>query len=296
MNDEKKINIFSYLDYRKYLANLFNFYKKEENLTLRLFARRAGLGSHSFLKSIIEGSRSLSIMGALKMAKGFRLNKSETEYLELLVKFSLAHEVDEKNEIYKKITKLKPKDEISKMEEKHYFLFSNWYVLMIRELVTLPYFKEDYTWIAKTLNPPITKKQAKEAIDTLLELKYLIRDKNNKLVQAMPEITTGPEVKSSAVKNFHKNLLSMAARSIDETKAHWRDISALSFTANRQEFDFIKERIVEFRREIIQYLKDSRENNFPEDISDDEKTLYNLNIQLFNATEIYWKKKNKDNI
>ena len=287
----KEINIYKYLDYRKYLHDLFEYYKKKENLTLRLFARRADLGSHSYLKQLIEGSRSLSIPGAWKIARGFNLTAAESDYFELLVKLSFTEDIHEKNEIYKKITKLKPKDEISKIEEKHYFLFSNWYVLAIRELAALPDFKEDAAWIAKTLNPPITKKQAHEAILLLLEMKYLIRDETGKLKQSEPEITTGAEVKSLSVLNYHKNMLNLASRALNETKPCWRDISSLSFVVHRQEFEYIKERIVEFRKEIIQYVKDTKENIFPEDITEDKKTLYNMNIQFYNASNIDWKKK-----
>ena len=284
--------MFSYLDFRKFLSDLFNHLKKTKNITLRLFSRKAGFSSHAFLKQIIDGTRSVSVSSVYKISKGFGLSSKESDYLELLVRFNQAEDIDEKNEIYKKLAKFIPKEKITKIDKEHYKLFSNWYIMAIREMVTMSTFREDFHWISKTLVPNITKKEAKEAIALLLQLKFLKRDENGKLIQTTPVLTTGPEVKSLFITNYHRNLLQLSALSMQSTDKEWRDISSLAFILDRDEFKFIKRRVVEFRAEILQYLKDKR-NNFPESKINTDSQLYYLNMQLFNATKLNWKNSQK---
>ncbi|MDH5717747.1 MAG: TIGR02147 family protein [Spirochaetia bacterium] len=288
--ESSKINIYEYIDYREYLSDRYEHEKKTNNLTLRLLARKSGFNSHSYFKHILEGKKSVSISSVWKIAKGFDLPDDETEFLENLVRFSQAESTEEKNDIYKKIMKKRPKSEFTQIEKDHYILFSNWYVIAIREMIALPEFKEDYSWISKNIIPNITRKEAKETIDLLLRLKHVIRDKNGKLEQNDKFITTGSEVKSFHIINYHDNLLKLASLSMRETSKDWRDISSLSFLVNKEEYTYIKHKIIEFRREIGQYLKDRESKIFPDDITGTEKTLYNLNMQLFNTSKIYWRK------
>ncbi|MDH5721479.1 MAG: TIGR02147 family protein [Spirochaetia bacterium] len=286
----KKINIFDYLDFKKFLSDLFEFEKETNDLTLRLFSRQAGFNSHSYFKYIIEGKKTISVSSVFKIAKGFKLSDEESQYLEYLVRFDQAETTEEKNDIYKKIIKVRPKSKFLQIEKDHYILFSKWYIIAIREMTTLPEFKEDYSWIAKNLFPNITRAEAREAVEILLRLQYLKRNEDGKLEQDDKFITTGAEVKSFHVINYHNSLLNLASLSMTETKKEWRDISSLSFVVNKEEFTYIKNKIIDFRREIGQYLKDRQSGMFPEDIKGSEKTLYNLNMQFFNSTKIYWKK------
>ena len=286
----KKVNIFDYLDFRKYLSDLFEQEKKENGLTLRLFSRQAGFNSHSYFKYVIEGKKAISASSVWKIAKGFNLSDEESQYLEHLVRFYQAESTEEKNDIYKKIIKKKPKSEFTQIEKDHYSLFSKWYIIAIKEMTALPEFKEDYSWIAKNLFPNITRSEAKEAVELLLRLKYLKRNADDKLEQNDKFITTGAEVKSFHVINYHSSLLKLASLSMTETNKAWRDISSLAFVVNKEEFTYVKNKIIEFRQEIGEYLKDRQSGVFPEDIKGAEKTLYNLNMQFFNSTKIYWKK------
>jgi uncharacterized protein (TIGR02147 family) len=140
---EKIISIYNYIDYRKFISDFFEYLKERDGMTLRLFAKKAGFSAHAFLKQVIEGKKSASIQSAFKIARGFDLNEDETLFLETLIRFDLATELEDKNEIYKKIIKVKPKDELTKIEKDHFNLFSNWYVFAIREMIIMPEFKED---------------------------------------------------------------------------------------------------------------------------------------------------------
>lgn len=283
-----KPNVYNYLNYREYLRDHYDYLKKNEGMTLRDFARKAGFNTHTFLSNVIENKRSLSVDSAGKVARAFALKPDQRTFLELLVRFNNAETVDEKNDIYEQMRAAVPRSEIRRIGSEYYDIFRNAYVLTVREVVSLPDFKADSKWIAKKIHPHITPAQAEKALQILTENGLLERVEKGILQQAHADITTGPEVRSLAVALYHKQLLQLAANSIDQTIAKNRDISSLTLNVAKSDFDFIKKRTAEFRREILDFLKKKREDAAGEFPDEKERALYYLNMQFFNATEIPW--------
>lgn len=305
---DKDISIYDYLNYRKFLSDLFELRKEREGFTLRQFAHKAGFSSHAYLSQVIQGQRDVSEKSARKIAKGFELSEEEGEYFENLVRFSHADDLSEKNEFYKKIIRYRSKHKPAAMDKEHYFLISNWYILAVRELVTLPDFREDPQWIAQNLNPRISRSQAEEALKVLEKLKYLVRDENGRLKQNEPDISTGSEVKSLHAANYHNSIFVLANDAIRRTPARNRDISALILPVDKEEFRYIKSRVQEFRLELIQYLRDRRGEDEEtadknsglkskdagesvqgfESVESADRVLYNLSMQFFNLSPLKW--------
>lgn len=281
-------SIYTYTDYREFIRDCYAAQKAEGKVTLREFARKAGFNTHTFLVNVMEGKRSLTSDSASKVARGLGLKAAERTYLELMVKFANARTVEEKNDYYEQMCASMPRSEIRKIGAEYYEIFRNPHVLTIRELVALPEFREDAKWIAKKLRPQITPQQAEQALKILVESKLLERDPKGRLIQASPDLTTGAEVKSLAIALYHKQLLELAARSIDATPAKDRDISSLVLNIGKSDFDFIKKRTANFRVELLDFLKRKREER-PEGIPyERDRAIYYLNMQFFNATEIPW--------
>ena len=282
------ILVYDYLDYRQFMRDYFAHLKKTEGYTLRLFSRKAGFSSHAFFKQVVDGQRSATASSAWKIAKGLGLAEREANYFQLIVRFAEAKDVDEQNSLYHEIVDQMRKSEINRMSQAHFRLFSEWYVVAIREMVVMDEFIEDYAWIAKKLYPPIEPEEAKAAIEKLIAAEYLVRDENGMLQQRTPSLTTGAEVHSFYIQNYHLNMLDLARRNVFELRDKWRDISSLTFVVNREQFLYLKKSIVDYRRTVLQYLNDYQGSDFT------EQNVYNLNIQLFASSEPNWKEKAVD--
>ncbi|MBN8556001.1 MAG: TIGR02147 family protein, partial [Deltaproteobacteria bacterium] len=69
-----KPNIFSYLDYRRFLGDYYAENKKQNpSFSLRYFGQMAGLRSYNYLKLVIEGKRNLTPTFLEPFAKALRL-------------------------------------------------------------------------------------------------------------------------------------------------------------------------------------------------------------------------------
>ena len=144
----------------------------------------------------------------------------------------------------------------------------------MRELVTLVNFHEDYRILARMVRPAITSKQAKESVKLLLKL-GLIEKKQGSYVQTNRAITTGDEVLSLAIQNFHIQNLVLAADTISICPPEERDISALVVGLSSKGFKTVKEEIRQFRKKLVDIVEKD----------DPAERVYNINFQLLPTSE-----------
>jgi len=273
-------NIYEYLNYREFVKDMYHFKKNGGNgFSYRTFSRLAGFRSSNFIKLIMDGDRNLSLEGIQKFSKAFKLNKAQKNFFETLVLFNQAKNIDDKNRYYGRIAQTKCYNEVKQLEANQYQYFSNWYYVALRELVALENFREDPNWINKKLGINLSDDEIKKAIQVLFELKLVKRNKNKKLEQSDHKITTSPDIAHLAVLNFHKEMLTKASDSLEQSRTVDRDISALTVSLSKKQFDQIKERINQFRSEIHAIASEN----------DQAHAVYQVNFQLFNLSEVTWK-------
>lgn len=274
------VDLFNYLDYRHFLNDFYREQKgkKGSRFSFRTFSRSAGLTSPNFLKLVMDGKRNLGTDGIGCFAKALHLNKEQSAYFENLVHFNQSHTDEERNEWYRRLSASKKYREMKEIEKDYFVYFSHWYYVAVRELVLLPDFKEDPDWIARRLFPPITTREAAAALELLQKLGLLKRDKKGRLAQSDRTITTAREVQSLAVANFHRQMIQRAMESIERVDRNKRDVSALTVALSKEKFQEAKRRIQEFRRELNVLLSEEG----PVD------SVYQINFQIFNLTEVPW--------
>jgi uncharacterized protein (TIGR02147 family) len=275
----KRPNIFEFLSYRTFLREMF-LARKAENarFSYRVFSRLAGLKSSNFLKLVMEGKRNLSAQTVRPFAKALGLGREETNFFETLVLFDQAADADEKNRHYEKIAQFQSYKDISPLDVSQYAYFSNWHFVALRELVTLKDFKEDAPWINRRLKSKLHPEEIRQALRILVELKLLTRNTQGRLKQTVEKVSTTPEMGSLAVINFHREMLRKASESLEKSRTAHRDVSALTVGLSKAQFERIRDRIAQFRREIHAIASESG----------DKDAIYQINFQLFNLSEVPW--------
>jgi uncharacterized protein (TIGR02147 family) len=207
-----------------------------------------------------------------KYSLAMKLGKREAQYFELLVRFNNSNNNDEKNHCFIDMIRLRGNSGIKFLGEDHYSFFSKWYNSAIRELVTLPVFKEDHKWIAKQLQPNITITEVKKSIDLLLEIGLLKRDNKGTLIQVDSVISSEYEMASVALRNFHSQMIGLAGRSLEEVPRTKREVSSLTLGVSDKTLVRMKERIRIFKEELLSMVVDDKSES---------ETVCQLNFQLF---------------
>jgi len=268
--------IFEYLDYRSYLKDMFAFRKaRDAYFSYRYFSKKAGFASPNFLKLVVDGKRNLSNDSIGKVARGFALKKPEREFLENLVFMNQAGNHEDRDYYYRRMISARGYRKVHKLAGDSYDYFSRWYLPVVREIVAMGNGYLTPTQIGALLKPKITAKEAEAALKLLARLKLISKGPDSNWQSCHRNVTTGPEIKSLTVANFHREMLKLAAATIDRFKAAERDISGLTLSIERKRFSEIKSRVVEFRKELLALAGDENEPD----------QVVQVNIQLFPLTE-----------
>ena len=272
MKNKKEVDIFTYTDYRTFLKDYYTFRKgQNHHFSYRSFGQKTGVAS-SVLKDIITGRRNLTLSIMHRYASYMKLTNRETRYFETLVRFANSKNNTEKNEAFIDMVRMRGKSGIKFLGIEHYEFFSKWYHSAIRELVTMPDFREDPEWIAKKLKPHITAAQVKKSLELLLSTGILTRDKRGNLIQKDAVISSEYEMASVALRNFQSQMIKLAGDAVESVPREEREISSLTLGVSERFYQRLKERIRIFKEEIL--------NMIIEDKSDSE-TVYQVNFQLF---------------
>jgi uncharacterized protein (TIGR02147 family) len=244
------IDVFSYSDYRKFLADLYAA-KKPQGFSYRAFSRVAKLGAPNYLKLVITGERNLTPLMSQRFALACGLRGEAATFFQCLVEFNQARALHEREACHTKLAAFARYRDAHKLEIAHTAYHANWYIPAIRELCASPEFECSPQWIASVLVPAITPREAENALDVLFQLGLLERTDAGDVRQGTAVVSTGSQTQGMHIKRYHAEMMSRATIAMDILPASERDVSSLTLCLGASGISRLKERIQAFRRELI---------------------------------------------
>lgn len=266
-----KIIVTDYLDYRKLLHDLYEDRKAtRRSFTYRELCKKAGFSSAGFFTKILQGKSNISVRMVFKLAEAFRLTKTETDYFESLVMFNQAASHDEKRRWFEKLVSIK-KSKTKTLAPAQFELFDKWYYVAIRELLDVTLVKDDFRELAKKVYPAITPAEARGAIAVLERIGLIAKDPTGYYKRLDTVVSTGDEWESLAIQHYQLQTIELAREALYCVPKGRRDISTLSLSISGPMFARIREKLKEYRRELLDMAKQD----------DHADRVYQMNLQLF---------------
>ncbi len=258
MIDMSRINIFEYLEYQQFLRAVYEENKLiDSSFSYRRMAREIGFTSPNYCKLLIDGERHIARRSFTKVFTALKMTRREQEYFAYLVEFSRAKEIREKNFYYGKIARFRSERSITEIIPEQFDYFTNWYNVAIRELLNYQSAPANPEEIAANLIPPITSEKASHAI-SLLSSMNLIQEEDGEYRTTSTLLNTRSEINSLAIRDFHRQMLSRAEESLDNTPVEKREFSAATLSLSEEGYQKLCERIREFREEALHIACDDR--------------------------------------
>ncbi len=256
------IDIFKYFDYLEYLNDFYSNMKSQVyGFSHRSFLKKAGISSPNYLVRILKGQRKLSPKFIANFSRAINHSGKEAEYFRLLVLFKNEKRPEEKERYLRGMLTARNSREEFRIHDQKLKFFKKWYYPVIRELVTIVDFNDDFNLLASRVIPRITAVQARNAVHYLEKNGFIKKDAHGRYRQTDSVISSGPEVHSTIMADYHKKTILQSARAVDEIQSEERDISSLTMSVSKETYREIKKEIQGFRKRLLSL---ARNDNNPE--------------------------------
>ena len=258
-------------DYREILkSKLSDRCQKNPHYSLRAFARDLGV-SPQRLSHILNGKHGLSVKGAEEMARNLGMSGEEKKVFCTLVQRKHARSKLIREEAEHKLIEIKTVYQDLSLD--HFRIIADWYHFAIMELTLVNGFKSDYRWIAKSLG--IQEIEVKLAVERLLKLEMLEKDKKGNLKLTGNFFADPRGVPSEALRHFHRQLLKKASDALDLQSLEERDVSSTIVAIDSSRIPEAKADLKNFRESFDKKYSSSENKN----------KVYCLGMTFFNLQQ-----------
>lgn len=274
-------NIFEYIDYRKFLADYY-LEKKEQNhvFSYQLLSNKLGFKNKGFIFNVISNRKNLSKSSTVKISQAINLKPKEADYFENLVSFNQAKNLQERKYYFNKLIEIKSNrkgaNKIRETRKDQYEFYSKWYISVIRSLIDMHEFKDDYNRLAKNVYPSIKPKEAKKALALLKKLDMIKKQKNGAYKITDKLITAGKDIVELGLLDFQLETLELAKKTIQDLTRDKRNISGLTLGISKNTYELISKEIELFQEKIMQLAK----------LDENADNVFQFNFYLFPVSNV----------
>lgn len=279
----KQTGVFGYLNYRLFLNDQFNFLKRFRRLTLKQFTVKANIKTPGMLKWVIENKRNITLNTAKGFAEALELKGKEIDYFITLVEYNQTNDPNRKAACFDNLIRLRPRSKVFRQDKRENRYFSRHHYVVIREMVALPDFKEDYDWIGKRCFPSISPTEVKQSVESLLKLKLLARSPDGRLIQG-EDINNHRDFDTQVAEayHYHESALDKTRRALTDLPQEERHFHVLTIPLPKSMVTEIVSDYQKIREKIISRVNDN--------VNQTEE-VYQINFQIFPVTKKQEKEK-----
>lgn len=264
------IDIFTYIDYRRYLADFYAECKKSSPFfSYQYMALKTSLDTSNLAK-VLLGKRHLPEKSLHCFKALCKMDDQEFEYFVCMIRWAKARKEKQAQQLFERLIQLQG-SQPHVLDSLQFEYYRHWYHAAIYALLDILPFKGNFRRLAALLQPKISVQEVKDSVALLLKLGLVEINEGNRYIPVRKSLSTGERWQSYAVHQFQKETAELALRSLDEHDKKERDISTLTFSASAADLAVLKKLTREYRRSVMELIGSSTGAD----------RIYQLNCQLF---------------
>lgn len=269
-------DIFQFHDYVEFLNQWIAYLKQsKKGFSLRQIAKERQLAT-GYLPMILSRQRPLSHDAMKKILPSLALSKSEQQYFQLLHILGSTESQEERIETLGRMKKFRKYQYHNPQEAEVYEYLSRWHYYTIRELSLAKDFKLDAEWIQSRLRIHVPLNEIKEAIEFLTTNKYIETDNNGNSLSSQKHLKCEGGVYKIALSQYHKQLLHLAEKSIENTPSEERYLKGHTFAIPSEKYPEVQNLINEVIEKIQKITHTAAEQS--------KDSVYHMEMALFPLT------------
>jgi uncharacterized protein (TIGR02147 family) len=236
MNKDLDIpSVYAYNDFRRYLRDYqVARMNREPGFTKSEFSRLLRLpNTRSYFTDVLQGKKvTETFVDRFMVVIGF--SREESQYFRTLIRFNQAENSDERELFFEQLIDLN-KTPSTTLDKSMMCYYSTWHNSIIRALLEIGNFTDDYAALAKKVNPPITTKDAKQAVVLLLDLGMIRRNEEGFLKPTDSSIKAPEAIREELVRQYQLACLSLAQKTVVGKHAAFSYTNTISISEQGQQ-------------------------------------------------------------
>ncbi len=207
------------------------------------------------MQLVISGQRGVSSDVAEKLCKVIGLKGAERSYFLGLVEREQATDNDTRKQAEKALLTARRKLITTHLDEVKEIVMSEWYHMLVRELVFLPSFEPTGCFVSAALNGLISDVEADRSIRLLLEAGCLVRDASGKWQAKDVALDSGDYTfKRHVMEKHHGDTLVAWGKNLANLNPTEQELGLIHIPIASDKIPELRERIRAFQDEIIGWL------------------------------------------
>jgi len=272
---EYKLNIFKYEDPVTYLRDkLQEKVNIDTTFNIRKWSNMMDLNNPKVLKELLDGKRPLKLKHYSFIEKGLSLNKKESQFFKVLIKYYRSKNEEEKV-LYKNILNNLSKDGPSCLSESS--IIGNWLSFALLSLISLNK-KYTYSSISKVFKHQVNLERIKSTIANLTAFNLINKDKDGvfHIVESdLNEESTQKlnDISNKSVHSYYEEAFTLGIESISTPVAE-REFQCFILAIEESDLPEYKQEIRNFREKLLRRFDTKKAD-----------MLYQVNLQFFPITK-----------
>jgi uncharacterized protein (TIGR02147 family) len=238
------VDVFAYLDYRRFIADFVAWKKATRGLTYRSFAERSGLSSPNYLQQVVRGKRNVTAPTAAKIAAGLGLTGHAKAFFSELVELAGARTDAAQALVLQKLKARTAKAKRQPLTAPS--LHSSWLHAVVWETAALDGGRFDAEALAARLRYVANAAEVGASLRFLVERGWLAHDAEAGVYRQQP-VAFEPlnDVRRLEIQQCHLKYLEIAKRRVADPVAE-REYQALTLAVPRSRMADVKQRLRAF--------------------------------------------------
>jgi uncharacterized protein (TIGR02147 family) len=226
---QPKASVFEYLDFYSFFSDVCDRLLNDRKVSQAQIANAIDV-TPAFLSMLKKGRRlpTAATLNRFLDFAGFEANQ-EREYCELLFSIATNRDPEFRLQLQRKLVKLSHKQGFAHNESTMIEYLSQWYIPVIRELALSPGFRLDPRWVQSRLPLTVSLSKISRALDFLCDRKLIAqRSDASWYFPGGQALECDPTIYGPLILNFHREMLSYAAKEIGNYTSSQRWIQSLT--------------------------------------------------------------------
>lgn len=244
-------NLFSYTDFRKYLADWLEARREvEPSFNRAEMHRRLGLpNTRSYLPDLLAGKEMTGTF-LERFVSAMELTAEEARFFRVLVRFNQSTTAEERELAFDQLVALN-RTPRTILDPRHWRYYRDWRHGAVRALLGVHDIGNEPKRIARLLQPEITEGEAKDSLGLLSELGLIEKNEQGHWKPTAHTLSTGEGARNEMVRQLQAQQLKLVERAALKPDGQEGQVVATNtISVSEEGLQLIRKRIEQFRSEL----------------------------------------------